>query len=272
MLPHILTLLLQVFAILIPLDFCTGTPKQQKGYNYSTKDIRFWTCQHSVASFKVGAGSSSPDEEQLQMASRITLEIARVWAVGFTFANGVNPNWLASTVSYDFPGLGPLKDAMAGKSDTNRTVTETWVAALLPKTTIAALAFLDSTAPSATRVRIRDGETNVILGLKVNWSRVGLITAVLCGLQALAIVVGLTWCQGVMLRDDSVFSNAKLLEKLLSEIDGGTAASGKELVNALSVEVRYGTVDELHVDGGLEMRLWRSETTTGHFLDGKMYR
>lgn len=245
----------------VPLDLWAGTPEGHS--TNQLKDIRVWTCQHSLTSSFTFAPGMTTEQESGRRAA-----IAAVWGQqetpwtdygrsGYTFAG-------------DFPGSQFFEEA-AVESYRNRVAAETWVAAALPKTTIAALVLLDSTTPSTARIKISDGARNIVLTLQVIWKRVWLITALLCGLQAFVILAGLTWCRGVMLRDDSFFSNAKLLELLVSEIDGGTTASGEELADTLLSEVRYGTVHDLRGEGELEARLWRIEKVTGVFHDGKVY-
>jgi len=149
-----------------------------------------------------------------------------------------SPSFGVQTLNFYKNGTTPPPDQ---KEYYNR-----YVAALVARLPIAAIAYGDVICPYMKKDPKADWEEYVETTLKVEWSRVaGAASAIVAG-QILAIAVVLYYCRNVYVREDSFLATAELLKTVLIKIDNGSVMTGVELENALDKvlggPVRYGTI------------------------------
>ncbi|PUU83791.1 hypothetical protein B9Z19DRAFT_1071646 [Tuber borchii] len=123
-----------------------------------------------------------------------------------------------------------------------------WVSGLVARLPILAITYENTAHPQYTR----DTHSNRTAGtaylhttLEVNWNRVTITAASIGVGQILAILIVLSYCNGVYTRDDSHLATAELLKTVITRFDGGKLMTGEELAvsldRALGVSVSYGT-------------------------------
>jgi hypothetical protein len=118
-----------------------------------------------------------------------------------------------------------------------------FAASLVARMPLLAIAAADDQLPNVSR----DGSTEqhyIVTTLEVKWREFAItIAAILCG-QTLAITVVLQYCRNVHIRDDSNLSTARLLNTLITKVDGGSLVTGKEMaacLDSLGLGFKYGT-------------------------------
>ena len=121
-----------------------------------------------------------------------------------------------------------------------------YVAALVARLPIAAIAYGDLLCPYIQKDPKAHSIEYVETTLEVEWGRVaGAASAIVAG-QILAIAVVLYYCRNVYIREDSFLATVELLKTVLIKIEDGSVMTGVELENALDKvlggPVRYGTI------------------------------
>jgi hypothetical protein len=120
-----------------------------------------------------------------------------------------------------------------------------YISALVARMPLLAIAVADSQLfrsnrdnPNATAKQY--AETS----LEVQWRKVGAtIGAIVVG-QLLSIMVVLLYCRSVFIRDNSYLSTAKLLNTIMTKVEGGSLETGKQLARYLDdsqLKVKYGS-------------------------------
>jgi len=118
-----------------------------------------------------------------------------------------------------------------------------FAASLVARMPVLAIAAADDQLPNVSRNGSNENHY-VVTTLEVKWREFTItIAAIICG-QTLAITVVLQYCRNVHVRDDSYLSSARLLNTLITKVDGGSLVTGKELaacLDSLGQGIKYGT-------------------------------
>jgi hypothetical protein len=120
-----------------------------------------------------------------------------------------------------------------------------YISALVARMPLLAIAVADSQlfrsnrdSPNATAKQYAK------TSLEVQWRKVGAtIGAIVVG-QLLSIMVVLLYCRSVFIRDNSYLSTAKLLNTIMTKVEGGSLETGKQLARYLDdsqLKVKYGS-------------------------------
>jgi len=121
-----------------------------------------------------------------------------------------------------------------------------YVAALVARLPIAAIAFGNEICPRMQKDPRAHSKEDVKTTLEVEWARVAIAAALIVTGQILAITVVLYYCRNVYVREDSNLATAELLKTVLVKIDDGSVMTGVELEDALDKAlggpVSYGTI------------------------------
>ena len=133
-----------------------------------------------------------------------------------------------------------------GGSATQKMYYNIYVASLVARLPMAAIAYGDQIYPHVPKDHNANLAKNVETTLKVKWGRVGIAAGIIVGSQILAIAAVLYYCRNVYVQEDSYLTTAELLRTVLSRIDYRSTMTAKELGDALDMvlegPVSYGTI------------------------------
>jgi len=132
-----------------------------------------------------------------------------------------------------------------GGSATQRNYYNLYIAGLVARLPIAAIAYGKEVFPRMQKDPEANWTQHVETALEVKWGRVALVAGAIVASQILAITAVLYYCRNVYVREDSYLATAELLKTLLSLIDDGDTMTAKELEDSLDELVglvSYGTI------------------------------
>ncbi|CUS12367.1 unnamed protein product [Tuber aestivum] len=133
-----------------------------------------------------------------------------------------------------------------GGSATQKEYYNLYVAALVARLPIAAIAYGNLVFPLKPKDPKARATRRVLTTLEVKWRRVGIAAGIVVLGQVLAIVAVLYYCRNVYVREDTHLATAELLKTVLNKIGDGSMMTTMELENALDKALKgpvsYGTV------------------------------
>ena len=133
-----------------------------------------------------------------------------------------------------------------GGSATQKHYYNLYVAALVARLPIVAIAYGSEVLPRIQKDPNAGSTERVETTLGVKWDRVAMVAGTIVASQILAIAVVLCYCRNVYVREDSYLTIAELLKTVLNKIEDGDTMTAKELGDtsdkALGGLVSYGTV------------------------------
>ncbi|CUS10972.1 unnamed protein product [Tuber aestivum] len=164
--------------------------------------------------------------------------------------------WFGELQSRTSPSVGVQKLNFYGNgergSDIQRQYYSLYVAALIARLPIAAIAYGNQVFPRKLRDPKAGPTRHVLTTLEVKWHRVWIAAGIVVVGQVLAIMVVLYYCRNVYVREDSYLVTAELLKTVLSKIGDGSMMTTVELEDALDKvlkgPVSYGTVSGVQGD------------------------
>jgi len=149
-----------------------------------------------------------------------------------------------------------------GGSATQKDYYNLYVAALVARLPIAAIAWGNKRLPGLGQDFLPNFRMGIETTLEVKWNRVAIVAGSIVAGQILAITVVLYYCRNVYVREDTYLTTAELLKSVLSKIEDGDTMTAKELGDSLDRvlegPVSYGTIpgaqgDRPRVALGLEV-------------------
>ncbi|PUU81916.1 hypothetical protein B9Z19DRAFT_888929, partial [Tuber borchii] len=133
-----------------------------------------------------------------------------------------------------------------GGSTTQKNYYNLYIAGLVARLPIAAIAYGNEVFPRVEKVPDARWTEYVETKLEVKWGRVGIAAGTIVAVQILAITTILYYCRNVHVREDSYLTTAELLKTVLNRIEDGNTMTAKELEDAsdeaLEGPISYGTI------------------------------
>ena len=139
-----------------------------------------------------------------------------------------------------------------GGSVTQKDYYNRYIAALVARLPLAAIAYANERLPCQSIGQYSHGGKYVISTLEVKWNRVAIVVGTIVASQILGITIVLYYCRNVYVREDSNLTTAELLKTVLSKIEDGDKMTAKELGDSLDRvlegPVSYGTIPGVQGD------------------------
>jgi len=170
--------------------------------------------------------------------------------VGKGSTSSVAYKWFAEVQSRTSPSVGVhtlnfYKNGTGLSPDQKRNYNN-YVATLIARHPIAAIAFGNEICPRAQKDPRAHEKEDIKTTLEVKWARVAIAAGLIVAGQIIAITVVLYYCRNVYVREDSHLATAELLKTVLVKINDGSVMTGVELEGALDKAlggpVSYGTI------------------------------
>jgi len=144
-------------------------------------------------------------------------------------------------------GLNFYQNGTGGSND-QREYYNLYVASLIARLPIAAIAYADQISPSTYEDPDDDWYEHVETILEVKWTKVAIAVSIIVSTQILVIIAVLYYCRNVYVREDSYLTAAELLKAVMNKIDDGSTMTATELGDALDKvlggPVSYGTIPD----------------------------
>jgi len=125
-----------------------------------------------------------------------------------------------------------------GGSATQKSYYNLFVAALIARLPIAAIAFAREIFPRIQKDPRAHLKADIKTTLEVKWDKVVLVAGTIVASQILAITAVLYYCRNVYVREDSYLTTAELLKTVLNKIDDGNMMTMEELGGGLGKVLR----------------------------------